>query len=98
MTPFTGLAWEKVSAHREATIGDFAGGDGIRFTLEHYPTCYRRGQWRLMVEVAEGEGHEKWGCFDDSDQPMRWYHSEAAALGEAHLIATVLCTDRAKRD
>lgn len=97
MTPFIGLVWKKVSHHREAVIGDPDGGDGVRFTLENYPTCYRRGPWKLMVEVASGEGHEKWGCFDESDQPMRWYHSEESAMKEAHLIATVLCTDRAKR-
>ena len=77
---------------QEATIGDFAGGDGVRFTLDHRPTCHRRGPWHLLIEVAE-RNHE-WGCFDDQDQPSRWYHSQDAAQEEARLLAAVLLKDR----
>lgn len=94
------LIWINADTHRgqEAFLKDFHGGDGVRFTLTHHPTCYRRGPWRLLVEVAEGKGHIFWGCFDDADQPMRYYHQESAALSEAQAIADVLAGDRVARD
>lgn len=79
---------------REDTIGDFAAGDGVRFSHSVYPTCHRRGIHRLLIEVAEGDGHDLWGCFDDADQPMRWYHNENCMLCEAELIAEVLLRGR----
>lgn len=66
----------------------------MRFSLERRPTCYRRGPWRLLVEVASGPGHTKWGCFDEADQPMRYYHNEECAKREAQSIADVLTADR----
>lgn len=93
----TKLVWMRMSNHSEAIVGDFAGGDGVRFTLEHRPTCYRRGPWRLLVEVAQGPNHEKWGCFDEQDQPMRNYHAREAAESEAQAIADVLVRDRGQR-
>jgi hypothetical protein len=90
------LVWVRAEHHREAIIGDFAGGDGVRFTLQHMPTCYRRGPWKLLVEVAHGSMHKAWGCFDDADQPMRYYHYENSAIAEAQAIARVLVADRSK--
>lgn len=78
----------------EATIGDFERGDGVRFTLDHRPTCYRRGPWHLLIEVASGPHHHAWGCFDEQDQPSRWYHDQHAAQEEARRIAAVLVRDR----
>lgn len=46
--------------------------DGVQFHLQYMPTCYRRGPWRLLIEICSGENHHKWGCFDGQDQPMRW--------------------------
>lgn len=80
--------------YQEAVLGQT--GDGVHFTLEHRPTCYRRGPWCLNVSVFEGPGHYKWGCFDDADQPTRFYHSEQAAKHEAAAIARVLHADREK--
>jgi hypothetical protein len=92
------LKWEKKQYHEEAYIGrSFDDGDGVRFSIQHYPTCYRRGPWKLMVEVASGPDHLKWGCFDDQDQPVRYYHHEASARTEAEAIAAVLLADRAKK-
>lgn len=91
------LTWKQTRNFFEATVGDYAGGDGVRFSLEHRPTCYRRGVWRLLVEVAQGPNHEKWGCFDDQDQPMRYYHAREAAESEAQAIADVLVRDRGAR-
>lgn len=88
------LAWIKRQYHEEAILGNFEGGDGVRFTLEMYPTCYRRGPWKLLIEVAEGPDHIKWGCFDHQDQPVRFYHQESAARSEAEAIAKVLQADR----
>lgn len=99
------LPWRVVSAEsgtplagqhppQEATIGDFVGGDGVRFTLDHRPTCHRRGPWHLLIEVASGKFHHAWGCFDEQDQPSRWYHSQDAAQEEARLLAAVLLKDR----
>lgn len=90
----TKLEWKKVDFYEEATLGDFAGGDGVRFTLCFHLTCYRRGPWRLLIEVAPGPGHHKWGCFDEADQPERYYHLEENAHTEARAIAAVLVSDR----
>lgn len=94
------LKWEKGDAgqaYTEAIIGDFEDGDGVLFTLEHYPTCHRRGPWRLLIVIAPGEKHILWGCFDERDQPTRWYHSEETARSEAEAIAKVLLKDRSER-
>ena len=92
------LQWQKTTlGYEEAILGDFAGGDGVRFILEHLPTCYRCGPHKLLIEVAEGSDHEKWGCFDMADQPMRYYHLKENAKSEAQEIADVLMVDRGKR-
>lgn len=91
------LSWKRLKYSWEATIGDFEAGDGVRFSLEEYPTCYRRGPWKLMIEVADGPGHIKWGCFDHQDAPLRWYHLESSARLEAEAIAQVLQADRKQR-
>lgn len=70
--------------------------DGVLFSLQHMPTCYRRGPWRLLIEVCGGVSHMKWGCFDDQDQPLRYYHFEESAKREADEIARVLLIDRMK--
>jgi len=88
------LLWKIEKYGQEAFLGDFEKGDGVRFTLEHYPTCYRRGPWKLTIEVAHGPGHIKWGCFDDQDQPIRWYHDADCAKAEAEAIAQALQKDR----
>lgn len=92
------LVWTSVGMHEEAIVGDFVGGDGVRFTLQHMPTCYRRGPWKLLIEVAGGPAHHKWGCFDDQDQPERWYHHEQSARAEAQALANVLLKDRIAHD
>ena len=79
---------------REAFLGDKA--DGVHFSLQYCPTCYRRGAWRLLISVNGGIGHEKWGCFDAQDQPMRYYHLRESLTNEATEIAKVLIIDRVK--
>ena len=91
------LEWQKIDGYEEATIGLFYSGDGVRFSLTYHGTCYRRGPWRLLVEVAAGPNHTKWGCFDEQDQPMRWYHRKESALAEADALAEVLTKDRGPR-
>lgn len=87
------LVWNQVNArHKEAQIG--TKEDGVLFTLSYYPTCYRRGPWRLLIEVCGGPNHHKWGCFDDQDQPLRNFHAQSNAESEAQLIANVLIKDR----
>lgn len=88
------LDWKKIDSYEEAIVGDFSGGDGVRFSLCFYATCYRRGQWRLLVEVASGPKHELGGCFDEQDQPQRWYHKRENAISEAQAIADVLISGR----
>jgi len=92
------LDWKVITAHgsvyQDAMLGDFEGGDGVRFHLRQQPTCYRRGQWLMLIEVAPGPMHEAWGCFDKADQPMRYYHDVDNAKAEARLIADVLWRDR----
>lgn len=70
--------------------------DGVRFSINYSPTCYRRGPWKLLIEVNGGEGHFKWGCFDDQDQPVRYFHRKESLLVEADEIARVLIIDRVK--
>jgi hypothetical protein len=91
------LPWVKLKYHQEATLGDFNAGDGVRFSIEHYPTCYRRGPYKLVIEVNEAKVPHAWGCFDEQDQPVRFYHSEERAKQEAEAIATVLKQDREKK-
>lgn len=88
------LTWIDKGSHFEAQLGDPT--DGAFFTLTHHPSCYRRGPWRLLIEICGGEHHHDWGCFDEQDQPMRWYHSKTNALDEAESIAKVLLKDRHK--
>lgn len=89
------LNWIPKEYGPEATIGDFEGGDGVRFSLMNMPTCYRRGPWRLLIEVEDI--NREWGCFDDQDQPTRWYHSETRAREEAQAIANVLTMDHERK-
>jgi len=93
------LEWEPLDGSNlseEAILGNPDIGDGVRFWISHMPTCYRRGPFRLGIEVAGGHRHHLWGCFDDQDQPMRWYHKKENALSEAQAIADVLWVDRLK--
>lgn len=79
------LSWTIQRGYTEAIVGDFAAGYGARFSLQEFPTCNRRGRWRLLVEVTES-----WGCFDSQDQPQRYYHKCENALSEASAIAGAL--------
>jgi len=90
------LNWLQREGYQEATIGDYYAPehDGVRFSIQFYSTCYRRGRHRLLIEIGVGPNHEKWGCFDEADQPQRWYHLEENAKSEAEAIATVLLRDR----
>jgi hypothetical protein len=92
------LTWVEHSSYYEATVGNFDEGDGVRFTLQCLPTCYRRGPWKLLIEIASGPMHHKWGCFDADDQPMRYYHVKESAYTEAQEIARVLVADRLSRE
>lgn len=89
-----GVTWHLRSWGRETVVGDFDKGDGVRISLQLQPTCYRRGPWVMMVEVANGPKHHLWGCFDEADQPTRYYHHEASALNEAGALLKVLLEDR----
>lgn len=94
---FPELKWQPMDRshrHHEALLGNLA--DGVRFSLCVYPTCYRRGPYRLLVEVLPGPRHHAWGCFDEADQPMRWYHHLEHAKHEAQAIAKVLWADRCR--
>jgi len=88
------LSWAKLKYSEEAILGDFNAGDGVRFSLEHYPTCHRRGPYKLLIEVNESGAPHKWGCFDEQDQPVRYYHSQERARQEAEAIAQVLYAGR----
>lgn len=79
-----------------AYLGYYPAGDGVMFTLEMYPTCYRRGSFKLVIDIAQGPMHEAWGCFDGQDQPMRYYHKQSNAIDEAECIARVLMDGRIK--
>lgn len=85
------LEWKDTQYGPESHLGDFDGGDGVRFSVMHMPTCYRRGPWRLLIEVEDRE--RTWGCFDSQDEPMRWYHSFDRLKEEAQAIADVLVAD-----
>lgn len=85
------LTWKDKGTYEDAILGDFDNRDGVRFNLMKMPTCYRRGQWRLLIEVVDR--YRTWGCFDDQDQPMRYYHSKENAIEEAEAIASVLWED-----
>lgn len=89
------LDWRTQQYGPEARLGDFDGHDGVRFSITHMPSCYRRGPWRLLIEIEDRS--RTWGCFDDQDQPMRWYHSEERAKEEAQAIANVLIEDHEKK-
>src|SRR5215469_8915527 len=105
MTPapwetITRLVWWRSAEHPnfyEAMLGDFNGGDGVRFSLEYRPTCHRRGPWKLLVEICGGPNPIKWGCFDDADQPERNYHILGCALQEADAIAKVFEAGRKEK-
>ncbi len=86
--------WNDKYTYLEAQLG--TKDDGVSFCITSHPTCYRRGKWRLLVEVCGGVHHHDWSCFDEQDQPMRWYHSKENALSEAQAIASVLWSDRQK--
>lgn len=88
------LSWQKKDGYQEAIVGDFEGGDGLRLSLVHYPTNYRRGPWKLLIEIAGGPHHHDWGCFDYDDQPERFYHHYESAILEAQTIVEVLVRDR----
>lgn len=79
----------------EAFLGE--PDDGVHFSMTHHPTCYRRGRWRLFITINSGQGYYKWGCFDDQDQPLRYYHLKESLLKEADEIARTLIIDRVKR-
>ena len=87
------LNWVKTDDHSwTALLG--TENDGVVFHVVHYPTCYRRGPWRLLIEVLPGAHHHAWGCFDEDDQPMRNYHCSCSLRSEAEQIASVLLNDR----
>lgn len=85
------LDWKGERFSQDASLGFFDREDGVRFNLMFLATNYRRGQWRLLVEIASHD--YKWGCFDDQDQPMRYYFSEEVAKSEAQIIADILVAD-----
>ena len=89
------LKWisDDVDYYEEAVLGTWPE-DGVLFTITCCPTCYRRGKWRLLIEICGGENHHCWGCFDDQDQPMRWFHSIENAKSESEAIAQILWKDR----
>jgi len=85
------LRWSKYDDTTiEGRLGGPAAGDGVLFTLTEYPSCQRRGPLRLLIEVALGPGHHNWGCFDEQDEPQRWYHDFGRAVQEAEAIAVVM--------
>lgn len=87
------LDWKPETGNiREARIG--VDNDCVIFHYQYMPTNYRRGPHRLLIEVCGGENHEKWGCFDEPDQPTRYFQSEQNLKEEALLLAQVLLTDR----
>jgi hypothetical protein len=95
LPPFPELDWVPLdSRHRdhEALLG--TPRDGVRFSLSVYPTCFRRGPYRLLIDVLPGPNHHKWGCFDAADQPLRWYHRLENVRSEAQAIALVLWEGR----
>jgi len=79
-----GLSWD------EAILSNPDDTDGVRITLQHHPSCHRRGPHKLLIEVLGTPYHHNWGCFDDQDQPARWYHDVKNARSEALLLAQML--------
>lgn len=92
------LSWQTRDGYREAIVGDFKGGDGLRLSLVHYPTNHRRGPWKLLIEICGGPHHHDWGCFDEDDHPVRYYHHYLNALSEAKSIVEVLVRDRLRKE
>lgn len=90
------LKWSGAAYGPEATLGDFSQHDGVRFSVMFLATCYRRGQWRLLIEIASHD--HAWGCFDEQDQPVRYYHSLVCLKAEAQAIADVLVNDHQCKD
>ena len=80
------LSWTDIGGYCEAGISNSSGG--ARFTITYHATCNRRGPWRLLIEVSKS-----WGCFDEADEPQRYYHSLKRALGEAQDIADAIVPD-----
>jgi hypothetical protein len=89
------LEWKDTEHGPEVILGDFHNDDGARFSIEHMPTCYRRGPWKLLIEVEDI--HRTWGCFDYQDQPVRYYHSLDRLKAEAQAIADVLLVDHERK-
>lgn len=46
------LEWSNRGPYEEAVLGTRA--DGVIFTLVFQPTCYRRGPYKLLIEVCGG--------------------------------------------
>jgi len=95
---YQGLKWKEDNPHYFEAILMFNNDpdDFARFGISICPTCYRRGPYRLLIEICGNENHIKWGCFDDQDQPTRYYHDLRNAISECELIARVLLIDRTK--
>jgi len=87
------LDWKPSPHGDEVILGDFGDENGVRMSLLFMPTCYRRGPWRLLIEIEDRL--RVWGCFDSQDQPVRYYHSLERAKAEAQAIADVLLKDHA---
>lgn len=81
------------SSYREAVLTNPDASVGVRFSIVYQPTCYRRGQYKLLIEIMDGPYQFAWGRFDNQDQPLRYYHSDSHALAEAQMIADVLQID-----
>jgi len=75
-----------------AKLGDWATGDGVRFTVTHHPTCNVRGQWKLLIEVRGAHTHG-WGS-TFLKEPVRWYHNFHCIQQEAASIAYALHRQR----
>ncbi len=89
------LDWKDTPHGSEAILGNFDDDDGARFSIMHLATCYRRGPWRLLIEIEDR--NRTWGCFDEQDQPMRYYHSLERLKDEAQAIADVLVADHDRK-
>lgn len=89
------LDWKDTPHGPEVILGNFDDDDGVRFSIMHLATCYRRGPWRLLIEIEDR--NRTWGCFDDQDQPMRYYHSLERLKDEAQAIADVLVADHDRK-
>jgi hypothetical protein len=83
----TGFKWQNKGGYEELWLEK-----DVRFTLVHQATCHRRGPWKLLIEVLQ-HIHD-WGCFDDQDAPLRYYHSEERAKAEAEAIAEILTKEK----